>query len=92
MTFLCESAERVDLAGVTVLYLFHPFGRGTMEAVISALDRSLKTAPRRFRMAYENPVHAAVVDAASELRRTDAWDETRRGGSRYPVTFRAAGA
>lgn len=93
--FVCESAESYALADTTVIFMFHPFGEGTMRNVIGRLDQSLAHWPRRLRIAYLNPVHGRVLDASEQLVRSDQWSAPAYGLShngRYEVGFWAARA
>ena len=85
--FRCQPAQETDFDEVTLLYMFHPFGAGTMTEVMEALAASLKRAPRRFRLAYENPVNAGVVDGVDALTRFDDWEAAAGHGSNYAVSF-----
>lgn len=53
----------------TVLFLFNPFGRATLRAVIENLRASLIAMPRRVRIGYYHPVHADMLDGTAWLRR-----------------------
>ncbi|HTP82680.1 MAG TPA: class I SAM-dependent methyltransferase [Alphaproteobacteria bacterium] len=53
----------------TVLFLFNPFGRATLRAVLENLRASLLVRPRRVRIGYYHPVHADLLDATPWLRR-----------------------
>jgi predicted RNA methylase len=83
--FVCLPAQEYDFADTTILYMFHPFGAGTMEQVIRRLESALETRPRPLRIVYENPVNAAVLDRSKLLERTDDWPVGR--GSRYQTFF-----
>ena len=63
---VCEDATRVDLSAGTVFYLFNPFGKETLAAVLANIRASLRDRPRRVRMIYVNPVH-------EELLQTSGW-------------------
>lgn len=85
--FICSPAETFEPLDVTIIYMFHPFGPGTMEKVIHKLEQELQARPRRLCIAYENPVYAEVIDAANSFRRLDEWPEQKASGSHYPVVF-----
>lgn len=84
--FLCTPAEAYSPEDMTVLFMFHPFGESTMRDVVRALEASLTTRPRHLRVVYENPIHFAVLDESSSLKRTGSWTG-RRFGSPYAVNF-----
>jgi len=85
--FVCTSAETFNLHDATVIYMFHPFGSGTMRKVIQTLEQNLKKRPRKLRIAYLNPIHAKIIDAATSLRRLDEWSGQKGGGKNHPVAF-----
>ncbi len=88
--FVCDSAERFAHTDTTVIFMFHPFGEGTMSRVIQSLDEALAAHPRPLRIAYLNPVHAQVLDAAKQLVRMDHWSTPGFASSRngrYEVGF-----
>lgn len=84
--FICQPAQEFVPSGVTVLFMFHPFGGGTMEQVIQQLDTELDRAPRRLRVVYENPIHASVLEASRHLRPTGRWKSGEQG-SDYECAF-----
>jgi SAM-dependent methyltransferase len=53
----------------TLLFLFNPFGRATLRAVLENLRLSLIEFPRRVRIGYYHPLHADLLDAMPWLRR-----------------------
>lgn len=79
-------AQHYDPTGVTCVYMFHPFGPGTVGDVIRNLECSIEAQPRRVQIAYKNPVHADVVDASHAFRRTDDWEAEGRSLP-YAVSF-----
>jgi SAM-dependent methyltransferase len=83
--FLCLAAQEYDFADATLLYMFHPFGAGTMEAVIRRLEKALEERPRSLRIVYENPVNAAVLERSEHLERTGSWPAGK--GRRYETAF-----
>lgn len=62
--FICSDAADVDLRKTTLLYLFHPFGAGTVEKVLQKLksDHSPK-----LRIIYVNPVYRGVFNSQGWL-------------------------
>lgn len=72
------SADEHRFDHATVVFLFHPFGAGTLARSIAAIDASLDRAPRALRLAYLNPVHAAIVDGSRHLVRLDPARPRRR--------------
>lgn len=66
---------RTDAAGYgfadeTLVFLFNPFGRATLRAVLENLRASLSVRPRRVRLGYYHPVHVDLLDAVPWLRRS----------------------
>jgi SAM-dependent methyltransferase len=52
----------------TVLFMYNPFGEGTLSTVVENAVESVGRRPRPFFVAYYNAVHREVVDAHSALR------------------------
>ena len=71
---ICEDASRSDLSSGTIFYMFNPFGRETLVAVVENLHRSLRAYPRRVRLIYVNPVHDDVLHACKWLVRFHEFD------------------
>lgn len=84
---VCIPAESFSARDATVIYMYHPFGPGTMQKVVQTLEQELEARPRRLRIAYENPVHASIIDATRSLRRLDEWPAQKSAGSRHAVVF-----
>jgi hypothetical protein len=60
---LCENATAFTFPPVnTVLYLFNPFGAGTLRSVVANLESSLRANPRRVYVIYVKPVHKEVFE------------------------------
>ena len=59
----------------TVLFMFNPFGAGTMAAVARQIDDGLTKNPRNLRVVYVNPFFASTLDALPCLERIDDWDD-----------------
>lgn len=74
----------------TVLFMFHPFGRGTLQTVIEGLRASVEAAPRRLRLVYFNAVSDDILAASGFLRRIDRWEpgvDWRPTSGGYPASF-----
>jgi SAM-dependent methyltransferase len=82
--FLEQGADGYPQEESTVIFMFNPFGAGTMRAVGRRIQEGLAAHPRRLRIVYLNPFFASELDALPCLERLDHWDE---GGS--PRTFRS---
>lgn len=64
-------------ADPTVLYMFNPFGQGTMGSVVASLTDSLRQDRRPVFVVYVHPVHHDVwerSDSFRTLRRDPRWD------------------
>ncbi len=53
----------------TIYYLFNPFGRRTVEAVLDNVLTSWEASPRPVRVVYNNPLHADAPDGRPWLER-----------------------
>lgn len=84
--FVCGRAEAYPFDDVTLLFMFNPFGTGIMQSVVQNLEAALRKRPRHFRIAYENPLQSAVLDASPLLERKASWP-SERGVSPHPITF-----
>jgi hypothetical protein len=90
--FVCTSAERYTPKDVTVVYMFHPFGAGTMQGVVRALEADLAARPRRLRIAYENPIHAEIFDQSRVWKRIGGWPAGTSGSAYEAIFWEARGA
>lgn len=83
-------ATATDLSEVTVLFLFNPFGEGTLAAVLENLRQSLEANPRYCRIIYNNPQCLECLARCPWLRPLEAVDyratiwETAPGGFTPP--------
>jgi precorrin-6B methylase 2 len=76
----CADAAKTDLSDCTLLFMCNPFGSETLKAVMSNLEQSLRTSPRRIRVVYYTPEYRSVIDACNWLKRK--WEiRTLRGDS-----------
>ena len=66
---LHQDAAAYCFSDETIVYLFNPFGRATLGAVLQNLRTSLLARPRRVRIGYYHPLHADLLDAIPWLRR-----------------------
>lgn len=66
---LCmDAAAYVPPMGNLFCYFYNPFDAVVMAKVLARLDEACRMSPRRIIVAYSNPQHAAVFDAAPFLR------------------------
>lgn len=63
-----EDALTTDMSGVTVLFLFNPFGAEVMRGLLDNFRASLLQAPRDATIIYLNPVQLAVFEDYPEFR------------------------
>ncbi len=88
--FICAPAQTYSHVDTTVLFMFHPFGAGTLRTVVEALDDALDARPRPLSVIYLNPVFEEVLRESRHLKQVEHWpfrDATRFNGERYPVSF-----
>lgn len=69
----CEDAATADISDGTIYFLFNPFGKETMQEMLSNIERSLAENPRRVRVVYYNSVCRETFDSCGWLRRTTAF-------------------
>lgn len=77
--FFCLPAQAYDFQDTSLIYMFHPFGAGTMQQVCELIEAALAQRPRNLRIVYENPVNASVLDESKHLERIDRWSAGKRG-------------
>lgn len=82
-----DSAVKLDYDPVTVIVMFHPFGRETMAAVLDRLEDSLARRPRPLRIVYANPLFDDVLAERPWLERYAAWNPGRWSRIKFPVSF-----
>jgi len=85
--FVCAPAETYLPEDVSVIYLFHPFGPGTLQTVLDKLEADFTRRPRRARLIYTNPVHAQLIDAMPGWRRTGTLPAGTSFLRPYPTHF-----
>lgn len=92
--FVCAPAQTYRHSDTTVMFMFHPFGAGTMREVISGLDAALDANPRQLTVVYLNPVFDELLLGSRHLRRIEHWparQATRFRGARYAASFWRSG-
>jgi SAM-dependent methyltransferase len=67
---LCADAAKTNLSDCTLLFMCNPFGPDTLRAVMSNLEQSLRSSPRRVRVVYYTPEYCDVIDACPWLKRS----------------------
>lgn len=87
--FVQSGADTYPQDESSVIYMFNPFGVGTMRAVAGRIESALRQRPRDLRVVYLNPVHAAVLDALPCLRRYDQWADRGRGDGLSAIMWRS---
>lgn len=88
--FVCAPAQTCNHDDTTVLFMFHPFGSGTLQQVLDRLGQAQRARPRRLRIVYLNPVFDDVMKASGFLSLADHWPaKPRRATSSgaYAVSF-----
>lgn len=81
------SAVELDYDPVSVIVMFHPFGRETMAAVMDRLEASLARRPRLLRIVYANPLFDDVLAERPWLERYAAWHPGCWSRIKFPVAF-----
>ncbi|HVS53539.1 MAG TPA: class I SAM-dependent methyltransferase [Opitutaceae bacterium] len=89
--FACQSAVDFDFDPVTAIVMFHPFGAATLNAVLARLHNSLARRPRRFQVAYCNPLLSPLLAAKPWLRLGACWRPASWSRLKFPVHFYSAG-
>ena len=88
--FVCTPAQTYSHRDTTTVYMFHPFGAGTMREVVEGIDAELDSRPRRFKVIYFNPVFDDVLGASRHLKLKERWPPHSRMLTRsghYGVSF-----
>jgi SAM-dependent methyltransferase len=88
--FVCTPAQTYLHRDTTVVFLFHPFGAGTLKEVVDALDAELTRRPRSLKVIYFNPVYDHVFEQSRHFKRCEHWPAERRmltASGDYAVTF-----
>ncbi len=65
-----QDAAQYRFDDETIVYLFNPFGRETLRAVLDNLRKSIAARPRRVRIGYYHPLHRDLLEATPWLRRS----------------------
>lgn len=84
---LRQSAAAYDFAGVTLLFMFNPFGGATMREVLDRLRQSWETTPRLIRIVYLNAVHTHLLNAQPWLELATTWSPKPWSRLKIPVHF-----
>ena len=82
-----DSATEIDYDPVSVIVMFHPFGRETMDSVMDRLEESVARRPRLLRIVYANPLFDDVLADRPWLERYTAWNPGRWSRIKFPVYF-----
>lgn len=92
--FVCRPAEEHVPEDASIVFMFHPFGPGTLRAVLAGLRGAAeKRGAGKFRLVYFNAVLDDVIAEAGYLRRTDFWTHGREWQSStglYDVSYWAS--
>lgn len=81
------SATDFDFEGVTVLFLFNPFGAATMRQVLDRLHASIQSHPREVRIVYVNAVCSHLFEATPWIELYDQWKMSPWSRIKMPVQF-----
>jgi SAM-dependent methyltransferase len=88
--FFCIPAQDFTDVSATVVYLFNPFGEGTLSEVVRRLGLSFYANPRKIKLIYFNPLFDQVLAESGFMRLVDQWSaNTASDDSRckYKVSF-----
>lgn len=88
--FVCIPAEKYLQHDTTIIFMFHPFGAGTMGSVVDLLDAELDHRNRTLKLIYMNPVFEHVLQASRHLKRVEQWlprFSRLTNSGRYAVSF-----
>jgi SAM-dependent methyltransferase len=80
-------AQEFDYSECTALFLFNPFGPGTLTAVMQSLIDSMRAAPRQVRIAYVNPRHDRCIAETGAFKQYAHWQCRPHGRLKFDVTF-----
>ena len=77
--FVCVNALEFDEPGMTILYMFHPFGESVLEQVLANIKAQREANPnaKRLRIIYSNPVYNDALQRTGWLRKTAHLPVTR---------------
>jgi SAM-dependent methyltransferase len=82
-----QGAQEFYYDDCTAFFLFNSFGPTTVGAMLEAIARSLRRAPRRIRFAYVNPCHEQLLRQSSFLAEYDRWRRRPWTGLKFDVSF-----
>lgn len=82
------SAQNFDYSGGTVLFLFNPFGAGTLDDVLQKISSEV-TDKSRLRIAYANPAHDDVFARHAWLDQYEHWNKQALGLEHSVSFYRA---
>ncbi|HEX4344913.1 MAG TPA: class I SAM-dependent methyltransferase [Solirubrobacteraceae bacterium] len=85
ITLVCGDARDFELpADPIVLFLYNPFGREIVEAVLASALEQLRARPRPAWVVYETPEHRELLDAEPAFRLIAERDDARGATPRTP--------
>jgi hypothetical protein len=88
-----EAAAETDLTGVTVLFMYNPFGAQVLRSVLNKLRARAASGPGRLLIVYSAPAHLSVFDQFPEFRLVGRLDSPGYDGHietvflRLPATY-----
>jgi len=80
-------AQHLDFRNCTALFMFNPFGPGTLRGVLDALTASMRANPRTVRLAYVNPRHDQTIADAGAFERYEHWPLKPTGRLKFAVSL-----
>ena len=80
-------AQEFDSSACTALFMFNPFGPGTLRMVLERVLESTASSRRAVRLAYVNPRLDHVVEELGGFERYDLWRFLPHGRLKFDVSF-----
>jgi hypothetical protein len=84
---LVSDATQFNYDDVTVIYMYNPFGRDTMESMMCRVAESYARNPRPLKIAYANNLHEEPLFAQSWLKKKTEWEKNKFKGFGCPISF-----
>jgi cyclopropane fatty-acyl-phospholipid synthase-like methyltransferase len=87
ITILNLPAQEADYRECTVVFMFNPFGPGTLTSVLQRIKASLISNPRKVKIAYVNPRLDHCIADSGAFTRYDHWRCRPWGRLKFDVSF-----
>ncbi len=74
VSFVHQDASTFNIPkDANIFFFFNPFGAATMTDVISKIEESIETKPRKICVVYYNPKFQSALKASKQLKLVDEW-------------------